>query len=669
MSDRDPAQPPVSSNPQHAPESYVVLGTAGHIDHGKTSLVKALTGVDCDTLTEEKQRGITINLGFASWQPSLPDGTSSGLTFGVVDVPGHQRFIRNMVAGAIGIDLLLLVVAADDGVMPQTIEHLHIARLLGVKAGVVALNKCDLVDAELLELAIADAEQLLASIAASHPALAQAPIVPVSAVSGAGLDTLAAKLIEAAQSLPQVQHGDRFRMPVDRSFSVRGSGTVVTGTTTAGQLAIGDEVEVLPAGKRARVRGIQTHGAVVTAVGPGRRAAVNLAGIEKHEIERGHVLVTPDSLVPTYLFDAELELLPGDFRPLRRGSEAQLHIGTSEVTAKLHPLVDEYLAPGETALVQLALEQQIAVAAGDHFILRNSASERTIGGGRVLDAHPTKHRRQRQAAAEKLEVLAQSGTLQALLHEVEKSPFGITQAQLQRLLNISGERLRELCREAGAAGYELMEHDAGRQRILTMPANRQRIIDDVMAQLGSYYQSRPLARRGLDARDLLKMVDLKGVGLTSEVLRWCLNHAAEQGLLAIQGENYSLPNRSVELTARDQRAAELIVKRLDASVQPDQPDEFVGELPIDKGRLKMLLEYLVDEGQIVLAPGGVYFGTQVVARIRSLLLTAAGQDDNFSVSRFGEVAGTTRKYSIPLLQYFEQDGTLVREGDIRRLRH
>lgn len=653
---------------QSQPQRYVVLGSAGHIDHGKTALIRALTGVDCDTLAEEKQRGITINLGFAFWRPALPGGGDSGVTFGIVDVPGHQRFVRNMVAGAIGIDLLLLVVAADDGVMPQTVEHLHIARLLGVQAGVVALNKADLVDEELLELARADVEDLLHGVAASGTPLAQCPIIPVSALTGAGLPELTAALLSAAAQLKPRHVGDRFRMPVDRSFSIRGAGTVVTGTTLAGQLKLGDELQVLPSGKRARVRGLQVHGQAVQSAGPGRRTAINLTGIEKDEIRRGDVLVEPESLSATTIFDAKVELLAGTWRPLRSGSEVLLHIGTSEASAKLQPLDQDTLAPGLDGLVQFTLEEPLAIAAGDRFILRSSSSEYTIGGGQVLDAHPTRHRRQRHSAAERLERLEDAGGVAQLVHEIEKAPFGLSQAQAQLLLNIGAARFAELLAEARAQGQPVVEHADGRQLILTLPANQAHIVTAAQAALRTHHGAHALSQRGLDARELLKMVDPKGGGLSSEVLRWCLANAAEHGELARQGETFSLPGRTFTLSERERRAAELIVARLNASAQPDQPDEFGGELPLDKPRLKVLLEHLVEQGQVILAPGGVYFGPAVVARVREVLAATLAREGGVSVSRFGEVAGTSRKYSIPLLQYFEQDGMLVRDGDVRRLK-
>jgi selenocysteine-specific elongation factor len=641
---------------------YVVLGTAGHIDHGKTSLVRALTGIDCDTLAEEKQRGITINLGFAHWRPGPEQGGDASVEFGIVDVPGHQRFVRNMVAGAAGIDLLLLVVAADDGVMPQTLEHLHIARLLGVRRGVVALNKADLVDDELLELAREDVQQLLQG----GGALAASPVVPVSAVTGQGFAELTAALIQAAAELPSRIAGERFRMPIDRSFSIRGAGTVVTGTTLAGVLHSGEEVQLLPRGKRARVRGIQLHGTAASQVGPGRRAALNLTGLDKEEASRGDVLVQPDSIIPTTLLDAEIELLPGERRPLRRGSEVLLHAGTAEINARLEPLEAETLASGQRGLVQLQLQQPAVLAAGDRFILRHSSSEFTVGGGSVLDAHPTRHRRQREAAAQKLATLG--GTGSQLGHEIEKAQFGLSAAAAQLRLNLSPEGLRQALAELHTAQAGLVESPDGRQLLLTLPANRDRIEHAALSALQQHHAAHPLSRRGLDAQQLLRMVDPRAAGLSLEVLRNCLAAASTRGLLIRDGDSYALPGLQPKLSERDRKALQLLTVRFNASIQPDQPDEIVDELPVDKARLRLLLEYMVEEQLVILAPGGMYFGPQVVERARQALLRHFAGEDGISVSQFGHTSGATRKYSIPLLQLFEQDGMLVRDGDLRRLR-
>jgi selenocysteine-specific elongation factor len=442
---------------------------------------------------------------------------------------------------------------------------------------------------------------------------------------------------------------------------------VVTGTTLAGRVKLGDEVQLLPAGKRARVRGLQVHGAAVTSAGAGRRVAINLQGLEKDDIARGDVLIEPDSLTPTTLFDAAVELLPGGWRPLRRGSEVLLHIGTMELGARVQPLDNEQAAAGTAALLQFTLEQQAAIAPGDRFILRSSTAELTIGGGQVLDAHPSKHRRQRLIAADKLSQLDPDEPAALLAHEIEKAPFGLSALQAQPRLNVSAAELATLVVAARGQGHPITEHTDGRQQILTLPANHERIVAAARTALAGHHAAHPLSRRGLDSRELLRMIDPKGAGLSSVVLRWCLEQAARTGALEQQDDAFALPGRTVELSERDKRAAELVLTRLNDSAQPDQPEEMTG-LPLDKNRLKLLLEYLIESGQAVLAPGGVYFGAQVVERVREVLRATLEREGGITVGRFGDIAGSSRKYSIPLLQYFEQDGTLTRDGDVRRLK-
>lgn len=635
-------------------ERYLVLGTAGHIDHGKTTLIKALTGIDCDRLAEEKERGITIVLGFAHWE--LPDGTR----LGIVDVPGHKRFVHSMVAGATGIHLVLLAVAADDGVMPQTREHLDIARLLGVEAGLVALTKCDLVDDELRELAIADVEELLAGTF-----LAGCPIVPVSSTTGAGLEELTHAVTQVAAGVTPRQRLGLFRMPIDRVFTVKGVGTVVTGTTLAGEVRVDDELEVVPAGRRGRVRGIEVHGEAVAACGAGHRAALNLVGLDKDEIQRGQVLAAPGSLPTTYMLDAEIELL-GAARPLRRGSEVMLHTGTLELTAKMFPLDGESVAPGVSALAQLRLREEIPLAAGDRLILRDSTGEYTIGGGVVLDAHPTKHRRKRREAAVQLDKLRDADLSAALKHEVGKAPLGLEAAVAQQRLHLSDAQLNELLAELARSESGLDVQPVGQQRYLTLAENRERIAAGVLEALKSYRQANPLVAAGLSAKALSKAVDKSGKGVPVEVLAPVLAAEVAAGRLASVEGTYAIPKEEVKLGVRDKQAVEILLKHLNATAQPDQPEELLGLLPVDKKRLRHLLDYLQAEGLIALA-GNLYFGAEQVERARRRLLEHFKTQPTVTVSEFRQLVHSTRKYAVPLIQLFDNEGMLKRDGDDRRL--
>ena len=370
----------------------LVMGTAGHVDHGKTTLVKTLTGVDLDTLPEEKERGLTINLGFTSFD------TPSGRRVAIVDVPGHRRFIKTMLAGAHGLDFVLFLVAADDSVMPQTREHLEILELLGVQHGIVVITKTDLVEPDLRELVEAEVAELVAGTF-----LENAPVIGVSSVTGAGIPELIAAIDQMAGSIRPRERGAFFRMYVDRAFSVAGAGTVVTGTVLAGAVSAGDEVAVQPAGGSARVRKIQRHGEDVDRARAGQRAAVNLRLVDKAEVERGDLLAAPGMVKPTYMVDARIEVLAGFAQPLTHWTRVRFYLGTRESFGRVVLLDQDEVRPGESAFVQLRLESPAPAVTGDSFILRDFSANWTIGGGRILDAHPTKHKRHRRLVVGDLE--------------------------------------------------------------------------------------------------------------------------------------------------------------------------------------------------------------------------------------------------------------------------
>ncbi|MDQ3024092.1 MAG: selenocysteine-specific translation elongation factor [bacterium] len=637
-------------------ERYLVLGTAGHIDHGKTSLVRALTGTDTDRLAEEKARGITIDLGFAQWR--LPDGTQ----LGVIDVPGHRRFIRNMVAGAAGIDMVMLVVAADDGVMPQTIEHLQIARLLGVRHGLVALTKADVVDPELLELARSDIEQQTRGTF-----LEGTPIIAVSSVTGAGLDELTSEVMRSAAQVQLPQDDAPLRMPIDRAFTIKGAGTVVTGTIHAGTLRDGEEIAILPAGKRVRVRGLQLHGASVDAIGPRHRAAINLVGVEKEELQRGDVLAAPDSLVPTDILDASIELLPGKLCPLRSGTWVELHIGTAEVGARIVPLSGESVAAGSSAIAQLKLESLIACAAGDRFILRGSTGERTVGGGVVLDSHPTVHRRSKLKVAEGLSELAAetSDTASMLRHEIAKAQFGLTRSEALKLLSVGESALDDAA--SALADGDLIAHSDGRGVFYTLPQNLQRIAALTDKALAVHHSAHPLRRRGLTAAELAQAIG-HSARIPAGALQAALAQAVDHGALKQVDDTFALATHAPKINAREEQAATQIATALEASMSPQQPEELAAVLGLSKERLRHVVDYLLEEKQALLAPGGVFFGAQQISNAKVKLRAHLAQQNGITVSDLNALLGTTRKYGIPLLQLWEGDGMLVRDGDVRRLK-
>src|ERR671923_1201815 len=412
----------------------VVMGTAGHIDHGKTQLIKTLTGIDTDRLKEEKERGITIDLGFAHL--TCEDGTEVG----VIDVPGHERFVRNMLAGVGGIDLVMLVIAADEGVMPQTREHLAICQLLRVKGGLVALTKADLVDEDWLELVTEDTREFL-----KGTFLEGKPIVPVSAKTAQGIDELKRALQELVVRVPPKQSEGKFRLPVDRVFTIRGFGTVVTGTLFSGMIRVEDRVQIYPKGIEAKVRGLQVHNAGVPEAVAGQRTAVNLQGIEKVELERGDVLGRPGEFLPTFMLDAVLQHLADAPRPLRHRARVRLHVGTSEIMGRVILLDRDELAPGEETYVQFRLEAPAIALPRDRFVIRSYSPVQTIGGGMLLDVQPAKHRRGDAGLAGHFRLLAEGSPEEICAHHLKQAAHkGLRLSEFLPRTELSEAQLRQV---------------------------------------------------------------------------------------------------------------------------------------------------------------------------------------------------------------------------------
>jgi selenocysteine-specific elongation factor len=439
----------------------------------------------------------------------------------------------------------------------------------------------------------------------------------------------------------------------------------VTGTTVSGTISVDSELEVVPGGKTARVRNIEVHGEQRKMLTAGRRAALNLVGLDRKDVNRGDVLALPGSLPVTFMFDAEVELLAEVVRPLRRGSEALLHCGAAELSAKLFPLDADFISAGAPVMVQLRLKQELPVAPGDRFILRDSTSEYTIGGGRVLDAHPTKHRRKRQDAATRLSGLRGDDPLSALMHEVEKSQFTITAKAAALHIQLGLAQVTALTGSDAAKDAGLAAHAVGAMQVLTAPANRERIEAAVLKALAAYRAANPLAIQGLSAKALSKAVDRGGPGVPVEVLAPVLADAAASGTVIEAGGTFAIPREEVKLGARDQQALEIILDALNASAQPTQPGKLTG-LPVDGKRLKQLLTYLEDRGEIA-SHSAMYFGMAVIKRIERSLVSHFKREELLSVSGFGKLAGSSRKYSVPLLNYFEQQGMLKRQGNDRVL--
>jgi selenocysteine-specific elongation factor len=612
----------------HAPP--LVLGTAGHIDHGKTVLVRALTGVDTDRLPEERARGISIELGFAPLE--LP----SGRTLGVVDVPGHERFVRTMVAGATGIDLFLLAVAADDGVMPQTREHFGVLRTLGVPLGVVALTKTDLVGAEELALAKADIVELLAG--GPYEGIA---IVPVSAPKATGLAELLAALDDAASQLPgRAARDGEPRLHVDRAFSLKGIGTVVTGTLWAGTIGAGDEVSILPGGVTARVRAVEVHGGRVERAGAGQRVALNLAGIDRRAVARGDVVTAREpGARPTYLVDAAVELLPGA-RPLGRGARVHLHHGTRDVPARVAPLEGDELAPGGRAYAQLRLEQPVVPAPDDRFVLRQLAPPDTIGGGTVLDAAPRKHGPGPEHV-ERLRLVEQGGELERLEARLAGARSGLG---------------------ADEAEGDLIERLAAAGKARRMGSRRPRYFTPALADEARERLLRALAERGR-GRPLSRGAIAAAAGLSDQAAAAVLDELVGDGRVIARGTGFLPAGTSTD------PGLERVLDALRAdALEPRAPDVLAADLEIPSDRVRSLLEELaLDERAIRIKPA-LYYHADALRAAEDAVVSICRREGSVTIAGLRDALGTSRKYSQALLEHFDARRLTRREGDEHVLR-
>jgi selenocysteine-specific elongation factor len=612
----------------------LTLGTAGHIDHGKTVLVRALTGVDTDRLPEERARGISIALGFARLE--LP----SGRALSVVDVPGHDRFVRTMVAGATGIDLFLLVVAADDGVMQQTREHLAILEVLQVPTGVVAVTKIDAVDEDQAALVAEEARDLLA-----RGPYAGAEVVPVSAPRREGLDRLIGALGRAAGVAPGRAAGaEALRLHVDRSFTLTGMGTVVTGTLWAGELHAGGRVRIEPSGLEARVRGLEVHGHAVESAAPGQRVAVNLAGLDRREVERGDVLTEPGApLRPAWLVDAAIELRPGS-RPLRRGARVHLHHGTRESPARVAPLEGDSVEPGHRALVQLRLERAIVPAPGDRFVLRQVAPPDTVGGGVVIDAAPRKHGPGARHLA-RLRSLEAGDPLGRLALALEESPggLGVGDAEPELLERLAAEGRAEKAGLREVRYFSPGGTEAARRRLTA-----------ALADLASAKSPRPASRRALASAAGLP--EPSAQALLEEMV--AANEVREKagGFLMGAGD------------VADPMAAALLELLAADGLEPRGVPALAAATGALPAAAAEALERLALDDAVVRVKPGLYYHPDSLERARALVTGICERDGSVTIARLRDEIGTSRKYSQALLERLDAERLLLRIGDEHVLR-
>lgn len=631
----------------------VIMGTAGHIDHGKTTLIKALTGIDCDRLKEEKKRGITIELGFAFLD--LPGGAR----LGVIDVPGHERFVKNMVAGASGVDFVLLAIAADEGVMPQTREHLEICTLLGIRRGLVALTKADAVDADWLEMVEEDVRGALAGTF-----LDGAAVLPVSAHTGAGLDALRAAIAELAAHSPAERPADLFRLPVDRVFTMRGHGTVVTGTLVSGRIGEGEEVVLFPGGLRTRARGLQSHGQPVTEAPAGRRTAVNLAGLEVEDVARGQVLARPGTLFPQTLWDVELTALASAGRDLKHRKEIHLHHGTREVLAKVLLLDREALRPGETALCRLLLPEPMPGVYGDRVVLRSFSPLRTIAGGRIIGPHGRKLRRGDQGAMERLRALAGDDQQAVLAAQLALAgPGGVSLAELRTMCALEARALEKLMQQMCSQGAAyLVDKD---ERVHVAGEVMEALMAGALERVAAFHRAEPM-KQGILRGELASSW---GRGLSERLAHFVVERLVRRGELVAEAETLRLPGHSVSLAADAERLRAALEEAYRQGGQtPPNLKDVLDPLGVAAKDAAPVLRLLQEAGVLVKVKEDMYFHAPALDALRARVVAFLEDKGEMGAADFKTVSGLSRKYLIPLLEQFDKERLTVRVGDVRVLR-
>ncbi len=629
----------------------LILGTAGHIDHGKTSLVKALTGIDCDRLPEEKARGITIDIGFAILD--LGD-----FRLGIVDVPGHERFVKNMLAGATGIDLAVLVVAADDSVMPQTREHLEILRLLGLRHGVIALTKCDLVDETTREVVELEIHELV-----QGSFLENAPIIRTSAHTGEGIPELKAAIAEACRRVEARTGREWFRMAIDRSFIVQGHGTVVTGSVTSGSLKVGDEVDWLPRGERVRVRSLQNHEHAVEEVHRGMRAAINLAGVHHEDVIRGQELATPGYLQPSRIVTVRLLCLADARRPIKHRAPVRFHIGTAEIMANVSLLDCDAVEPGQWGLAQLFLEGPATAVWGQPFVLRESSATQTLGGGQVLQPVAKKIRRRHVEILERVERLWTGAADQRALTAAWFGGFsGFTPADLVRGANIGPDEVQDLIGRLKERG-ELVEMSTGHARQLLLHADMVKELEErILQALARLHEQLPLMSAH-DRQRVQSQLDYVG---DDALVHATVERLIQRKQLTGDLRRIARADFKPKLSGNQRKLHDkLIASYREARFQPPEPSSFASQAGGNAASLADLFELCVAEGYLCKVTDDVYLHADADADMRRLIRERLQAVEGLTVAEIRDLLGTTRKYAVPFCEYLDRVGVTKREGDLR----
>jgi selenocysteine-specific elongation factor len=631
----------------------LILGTAGHIDHGKTSLVKALTGIDCDRLPEEKARGITIDIGFAT----LDLGE---FRLGIVDVPGHERFIKNMLAGATGIDLAVLVVAADDSVMPQTREHLEILQLLGLRHGIIALTKSDLVDETTREVVELEIHELV-----QDTFLKDAPIIRTSAHTREGVPELKKAITDVCRTIQERPSRGWFRLAIDRSFIVQGHGTVVTGSVTSGSVRVGEEVEWLPRGEKVRVRSLQNHDQPVEEVHRGQRAAINLAGVHHEDVIRGQEVATPGYLVPSRVLTVRLHCLSDVKRPIKHRAPIRFHVGTSEIMGTVALLDADAIEPGGWGIAQVFLEEPATATWGQPYVIRGPSATQTLGGGQVLQPVAKKIRRRHVEMLERIERLWSGDADQRALTVAWFGGFsGFSPADLVRGANIDPDETQPLIVRLKARG-ELVDVAVGQARRLLLHADMLKELDSrILHVLDRLHEEFPLMSSH-DRQKVQSQLDYVG---DESLVHAAVDRLIEKKQLVGDLRRVARADFKPKLSANLRKLKDKMVAAYrESRFQPPDPADFAGQAGGNAANLKDLLDVCVAEGLLVPITDDIYLHVDTEAEMRRLITEKLATGSGATVAEIRDLLGTTRKYAVPLCEYLDRVGVTRREGDLRYL--
>jgi len=635
-------------------EKNIILGTAGHIDHGKTSLVKALTGIETDRLKEEKERGITIELGFALLD--LPNGQH----IGIVDMPGHEKFVKNMVAGSSGIDVVTMVIAADEGVMPQTREHMEICNLMGIEHGMVALTKIDMVDEDLLELALDDINDFV-----KGTFLEDKPVIPVSSITNQGIDEFIKTLESICSTLPERKFSSIFRLPVDRVFSMKGFGTVITGTLTSGSINVGDDIMVYPKQIVSKIRGLQVHSSGVEKAGPGTRTAINFQGLDKESVSRGDILSTPGALIESYMLDAHFLYLKSNAKPAKNRTRIRFHSGTSEILGYLILLDRTELLPGEEACVQFRLESPVCSIKDDRYVIRSYSPVKTIGGGKILNPASQKHKLFDKAVIQGLENLLLDNNEHILLFFLSLKGYrGLSFSQLRVMTNITDKKLSSTLQKM-LAKQQVIQTDKEKQKFVNGE-----VFDDfkekLIQKLSDYHARNPL-KEGMPTQELkskFQYID------DTKFFNILFTKLSKENVIVLDKNIVKLSAHKVALQVDQHEVKEKIRQiYVKSGLKPPFFRTICQDLNLDKKNAIDVLHMLIDEKSIVKTKDDLYFDAKKIEQLKQRLVTFLKENESITTPDFKGLTGNvSRKYVIPLIEYFDSINLTIRVGDTRLLR-